>query len=87
MQKLGELLFRFAHLAIPEETVRKETQKVIEELTGEHVPIADIALVRGALRVHATPILRQKIFLKQKVLLQKLSETLNKKTPHAIRFK
>lgn len=81
---ISSLLDRFRRLKAPNESVRKEIQKLIKGNFGEEVSLKDIKVVKNKVHLNVSGVLRSEIFLNKEKLLKELVISLNKEAPKDI---
>jgi len=82
---LSDLLKKYRSMRPPNDAVCEIVAQAINERFGSTLKSRDVRLNQYNVRVYATPALKQKIFIEQEALVQKINAKLgNKKTVRSI---
>ncbi len=74
--ELSGLLARYAHLRLPDELVRRATQKALTTICRAKVELGDISIKDGVVIVSGSPALRTEIVIHKKKILELLGKEL-----------
>ena len=85
MIEIKDLLLKFSHLLVSEESKKGAVRDIISETIGVPIRTEDIKIKNGTIYLDIKPIYKSEIFSKKEVILSKLSESLGKKSPSDLR--
>ena len=79
MKNISELLKRFKNLKVPDESVRKEFQRMVFEKYSIEIPFSKIKIQNNVIYFSAPSVLKQEIKLDERDILKKINKKLNTK--------
>ncbi|MCX6753148.1 MAG: hypothetical protein NTW62_02275 [Candidatus Nomurabacteria bacterium] len=85
MIEIKDLLSKFNDLLLSGGLRKDTVRTVISETIGIEIKSEDIEIKNGTVKLNIKPIYKNEIFIKQEIILSKLSEILGKKSPQNIR--
>ena len=85
MIEIKDLLLRFNNLLISGELQKNTVRTIISETIGVEIKSENISIKNGTVYLDIKPIYKNEIFLKQEKIIEKLSQTLGKKSPIDLR--
>lgn len=85
MIEIKDLLVRFNNILLSEEGNKEVIRKIISEIIDVEIKKEDIKIKNSVIYLNIKPIYKNEILLKQDKILQKLEESLGKKSPKNIR--
>ena len=85
MIEIKDLLLRFNNLFISGKLQKNTVRTIISETIGVEIKSENISIKNGTVYLDIKPIYKNEIFLKQEKIIEKLSQTLGKKSPIDLR--
>jgi hypothetical protein len=85
MIEIKDLLSRFNNILLSEEGKKESVRSIISEIIKVEINPKDVKIKNNIIYLNIKPIYKNEILLKQDQIFLRLKESLNKKTPRAIR--
>lgn len=85
MQNINSFLEKFKKLLRYNKEIKETIKGVIKEKIGVELDDKDIKIQNKVLYIKTTPYVKNEIFIKKDIILEKLNSLLDKKSPKDIR--
>ena len=85
MTGISLLLERWVNFVPPDETVKRETIKIIEQEIGVVIEKSSIKVTNGVVHIDTDPTVRCELYMRQKTIQEALRAALGKHAPLGVR--
>jgi hypothetical protein len=85
MQLLSSFFDRYKHFTLPDESVRKELQKILKEMLNIELELKDIRVRHFDVIVKASGVIKAEIMIHREKILERMREKFGNKTPRNIK--